>query len=73
MGLTRRHVLLVLPLAAILTAPLYAHHLPAMVVPFVVWWELGCVAFAALVAWRIYGAAPPPRRARNPRSKSARA
>ena len=72
MGLTRRHVLLVFPLAAILCAPLYAHYLPPMAIPFFFWWEAGCIAFAALLAWRVYGA-PPRRSARKPRSRSLRA
>jgi hypothetical protein len=54
MGLRRRHALLVFPLAALLCAPLYARHVPAMAIPFSVWWEFGCIAFAALVAWRVY-------------------
>jgi hypothetical protein len=73
MVLTRRHLLLVPFLAAILCAPLYAHRIPAMLVPFGLWWEAGCIAFAAFVAWRVYGAEPPARSARNPRSKSLRA
>ena len=55
MGLRWRHIFLVLPLAALVCAPLYAHHLPPMAIPFYVWWECGCIAFAALFAWRIYG------------------
>jgi hypothetical protein len=73
MGLTRRHVLLVVPLAALLCGPLYAKYLPPMAVPFALWWEVGCVAFAAFLAWRVYGAEPPARRARKPRSRSLRA
>jgi hypothetical protein len=73
MGLTRRHVLLVVPLAALLCGPLYAKYLPPMAVPFALWWEAGCVAFAAFLAWRVYGAEPPARRARKPRSRSLRA
>jgi hypothetical protein len=55
MGLTRRHVLLLVPFAALVCAPLYAHYLPPLAIPFVVWWELGCIAFSALLAWRVYG------------------
>ena len=56
MGLSWRHLLLVLPLAAgLVCAPLYARHLPPMAIPFAAWWELGCVAVAALFAWRVYG------------------
>jgi hypothetical protein len=55
MGLTLRHVLLLFALGAIVCAPLYAHFLPPMAIPFVVWWEAGCIAFAALFAWRVYG------------------
>jgi hypothetical protein len=55
MGLTRRHVLLLVPLAAILCAPLYARYLPPLAIPFAFWWEFGCIAFSALVAWRVYG------------------
>ena len=73
MGLTRRHVLLLIPLAAILCAPLYGHLLPPMPIPFFIWWEAGCIAFAALLAWRVYGAESPTRRARKPRSRSLRA
>jgi hypothetical protein len=55
MGLTRRHVVLVFLLAAIVCAPLYSRFLPPMAIPFAVWWEAGCIAFAALFAWRVYG------------------
>lgn len=51
MGLTRRHLLLIPALAALLCAPLYARYLPALVVPFALWWELGCIGFAAAVAF----------------------